>query len=750
MMDLEQQILANLNPNQREAVSHHGSPLMVIAGAGSGKTRVITHRIAYLSHVAGIPLWQILAVTFTNKAAREMRSRICHLLAVPDDPALSISTFHSRCAAILRREGAAAGLERNFAILDEHDQQTAVKRAMEACDINPKKVRPGQALHFITLAKMKLLTPSECLQEFDSTEIPYAAIYEKYDHILRDNNSLDFEDLIFRCVRLFREHDEVRKRWSEKYRYVLVDEFQDTNYSQFELIKLLVKDHQHICIVGDEDQSIYSWRGANISNLLEFQKDFPGTKLIRLEQNYRSVANILKGAGAVIQNNTMRIGKNLWTEREEGDSFFTICGMDDREEANEVAKSISTLLYAQDADPENIAIFYRSHRISRPFEDAFIKEKIPYRIIGGTRFYDRREIKDILSFLRLADQPTNDLAFQRVVNIPTRGIGAKSQSEIASRAAFRNFSQFQAARQLLSEDTFKGKARKGLQAFIANVDKWHHLAAGSPASKILKAVLEDTKYRTDGIGDPESLDGAARLENVDELVNVVTEFEAEFPDHSLAFFLETMALDSQREERDDSPKVSLMTVHNAKGLEFDYVFIVGLDQGVFPNGRTLDVPEQFEEERRLFYVALTRARRRVYLTRAQRRMTYGQWDYTEPSVFLRELPEDVLDEEGRFTLGLKGRRAANSYSSGSRFGAAWQSNASVSVSPLSGIRRAKQAQSRGAAFQVGDRVQHPVMGPGTVTETSAGFSSPKVYVEFDDGREQELTVAFSKMTKLDR
>ncbi|MCB2156831.1 UvrD-helicase domain-containing protein [bacterium] len=747
-MDLEQQILANLNPQQQEAVTHHGTPLMVIAGAGSGKTRVITHRIAYLSHVVGIPLWQILAVTFTNKAAREMRSRICYLLSVPDDPSLAISTFHSRCAAILRREAASAGLERNFAILDEHDQQTAVKKAMEACDIDPKRVKPGQALHFITLAKMKLLTPTECREEFDSSEIPYAEIYEHYDRVLNDNNALDFEDLIFRCVRLFREHEEVRKRWADKYRYVLIDEFQDTNYSQFELVKLLVQDHHHICVVGDEDQSIYSWRGADVSNLLGFQKEFPDTKLIRLEQNYRSAGNILKGAGAVIENNSMRIGKKLWTEKELGDPFYTISGTDDREEAEQVAKSISTLLYAQDANPEDVAIFYRSHRISRPFEDAFIRAKVPYRIIGGMRFYERREIKDLLSFLRLADQPTNDLAFQRIVNVPTRGIGAKSFSDIASRAVFRSCSQFEAARQLLAEDAFKGKARKGLEKFLADVKKWHVMAAEEPTSKILKAILEDTDYRKQGVGDPESLDGAARLENIDELETVVSEFEAEYADHSLAFFLETMALDSQREERDDSPKVSLMTVHNAKGLEFDYVFIVALDQGVFPNSRTVDNPEQFEEERRLFYVALTRARRRVYLSRAERRMTYGQWDYTEPSVFLRELPQEVLDQLGQETLGLSGRSRYSGYSSRpSASSWARRSPASSSVSPLSGMRRAKQ--TRRAGFNVGDRVEDPVLGPGTITEVSAGFSASKVYVEFDDGRSQEITLNFSRLKKID-
>jgi len=745
-MTIADSLLANLNPQQAEAVAHHGTPLLIVAGAGSGKTRVITHRIAYLACAIGIPLWQILAVTFTNKAAKEMRERVCHLLGVPDDPTLAIGTFHSRCAAILRREAEAAGLERSFAILDERDQETAVKKAMEAAGVTDKKVRPGQALHFINLAKMKLLTADECREEFDADEIPYGTIYVKYEEILRKNNSLDFEDLIFRTVRLLQAKPDVLERWRHKFRYLLVDEFQDTNHSQFELVRLLAGESRQICVVGDEDQSIYSWRGADVGNLLDFQKAYPDAKIVKLEQNYRSVGNVLKAASAVIERNTMRIGKTLWTEEENGEPIRGISGVDDRDEAEQVARQIAGLTLQDGVPADQVAVFYRSHRLARAIEDGMRKYRMAYRIVGGTRFYDRSEIKDVLSFLRLAVQPTNDLAFERVVNVPTRGVGDKARGEILQLAALRGISQFEAARAMLKDGAFKGKAKAGMAEFIAAIEGWHAKAPTANASVLLKMVLDDTRYLTDGVGDANSLDGASRKENVEELVTVVDEFEAAEKDHTLGAFLEIMALDAQREEGDGRAKVSLMTVHNAKGLEFDHVFVIGLEQGVFPNSRTMDKPEQFEEERRLFYVALTRARKRLYLSRARRRMSSGFYEDQEPSLFLREVPEELMSEADRKALGLKGHGGGAPSAGG--FPNRPYGNQTASSRPGLGSFAPRRPGAGAAKLTVGDRVTHTILGPGTITELGGRPGNERVYVEFDDGRSQEFVLRFAPLSRL--
>jgi len=749
-------LVSKLNPQQAEAVTHYGTPLLIVAGAGSGKTRVITHRIAWLAREVGIPLWQVLAVTFTNKAAREMRERVCRLLGVPDDPSLSISTFHSRCASILRREADAAGLEKSFAILDDRDQETAIRKAMQAVGVDDKKVRPGQAQNFVNLAKMKLLTPQDCAAEFDSGEIPYAAIYREYDELLKHNNSLDFEDLIFRTVLLFRANAEALERWRRKYRHLLVDEFQDTNFSQFELIKLLAGDNPDICVVGDEDQAIYSWRGADVRNLLDFREAFPNCKLVRLEQNYRSTGNVLKAAGAVIAKNTMRIGKTLWTEHPEGDPLSFVVGEDERDEADLVAAHIRALMLNEGACASEIAVFYRSHSLSRAVEDGVRKLRIPYRIVGATRFYDRAEIKDILSFMRLAIQPTNDLAFERVVNVPSRGVGEKTRDEIVAEARERQVSQYEAARKMVDAGRVKGKARTGLAEFLDAIAKWHDLAnANADATKLLDAIVTDTRYKTDGVGDPNSIDGARRLENIEEFEAVVKEFELAQSDHSLGSFLETMALDAQREEGDDRPKISLMTIHNAKGLEFEYVFVVGLENGVFPNSRTVDNPEQFEEERRLFYVALTRARKRLFLGRAKRRMRHGSWDNTEPSIFLSELPEDMMTDAERRRLGIGGwpsimpgrsSGASPNRAYGTAYGNVparpWRNPQQSSPSLPAAPRQGKDA------FNVGDRVEHRIMGAGTIEEAGGRFGNERVYVRFDDGREQEFVVRFASLKKI--
>ncbi|MDX1971808.1 MAG: UvrD-helicase domain-containing protein [Candidatus Sumerlaeia bacterium] len=768
--DISQALVRHLNPQQAEAVLHHGTPLLIVAGAGSGKTRVITHRIAHLILALGVPRWNILAVTFTNKAAREMRERLCALLGIHDDPSLAISTFHSRCVNILRREAETLSLDRNFAILDDRDQLSAIKRAMEELNVPEKKVKPAQVQSFINLAKMNMLTPEETKEERNSDRIPYPELYEAYQRILEKNQALDFEDLIFRTVTLLQRHEQVRRRWQEKFRHILVDEFQDTNKSQFELVKLLVGGQNEICVVGDEDQSIYSWRGADVQNLLDFSKTYPTSKIVRLEQNYRSAGNVLKAAGAVIENNTMRIGKKLWTEKEDGEPIRGICGEDDREEAELVAAHIAKLVQNDGIPPEQVALFFRSHRLSRSHEDAIRKYRLPYQIIGGIRFYDRQEVKDVLSFLRLCLQPNNDLAFERMVNIPTRGVGEKTKQDILIYAQRHGYSLFHATREMVASNHFKGKAQAGLSAFVMMLLNWYEKAKTALPSEMLKQVLEDTKYKTEGVGDAESLDAQSRLDNLEELEQVIREFELNNADATLTNFLEDMALDSNKVTDKNIPSVSLMTIHNAKGLEFDYVFVVGMEDGIFPNSRTKESPSDFEEERRLFYVALTRARKRLYLSWAKRRMNQGFYQPQQPSPFLLELPEEVLTPEDQVRLGI-----TNSYPKWKDYGGAVtpgfhkltpRSPSTPRVNPRAqhytersfGQRIAGASSAPSSTFpqknrltkdlQVGDRVEHSIMGVGVVSEKGGRPGAERVYVEFEDGRSQEFVLKFANLKKL--
>jgi ATP-dependent DNA helicase UvrD/PcrA len=761
-------LTANLNPAQKKAVTHLGSPLMIIAGAGSGKTRVITHRIAFLNRECGIPINQIMAVTFTNKAAREMRERVCRLLGIPDSFNIPIGTFHSRCALILRREAELLNLDKNFVILDEKDQQQAIKRVLKEMEIGDKRVRPSAIQSFINQAKMKLLTPEDCAAEFDEDDLPYPAIYKRYQEIIEKSKSIDFEDLLMKTVQLFQKHEEVRKHWGNRYQYLLVDEYQDTNHAQFLLTKLLAQDHRQICIVGDEDQSIYSWRGAEISNLLDFEKAFPGTELVKLELNYRSTGNILKAASTVIDRNTQRIGKVLYTEGEDGELLSFISSCNQEEESNYIARECLRLI-RDGVDPFQIAVFYRGHWLSRGVEDSLRKLRLPYRILGGVRFYDRAEVKDILCYLRLAVNPHNDLAFERVVNRPTRGIGAKSLGNIVEKAAASGLSLYEASRELLSEGKIRGKAKDGLSTFLDYTDAWNEKVGGAKPGQILNRILEDTDYKTLGIGDPESIDGASRLENIEEFEGLVSEFKPSVEQNKLGEFLVALALDGTEEQNESEAKVSLMTIHNAKGLEYDYVFTVGMEKGVFPTGRAEESFEEYaiEEERRLFYVAITRTRKKLYLMYSQKRNRPDFWGMTQPSMFLSELPPEVFDESsisklsrllpynwGKITNSLGGKSKTSGAADGElqyvldeeghsgppkaspprRFGPSARGG---------GFNRSGRG---GSKYHQGQRVEHKYMGPGTITQIGGRTGWERAMIEFDDGRSQEFVLKYAPLT----
>ncbi|MDX2177701.1 MAG: UvrD-helicase domain-containing protein [Candidatus Sumerlaeia bacterium] len=731
-------LLDKLNPPQREAATYLGGPLMIIAGAGSGKTRVITHRIAFLASEVGIPLHDILAVTFTNKAAREMRERVFRILGRDDMPSLPIGTFHSRCAMILRRDADAAGLDQNFTILDEKDQVAAVKRAMERCDVSEKRVKPAQVHNFINTAKMRLLTPEDCAREFAAERIPYADLYAAYEDLLKRAKALDIEDLIFKTVLLFQRDDDARRHWARRYQHVLVDEYQDTNHGQFLLTKLLAQDHGNICVVGDEDQAIYSWRGADITNLLDFEKSFPGVRVVKLEQNYRSTANILRGASVVIARNTQRLGKTLFTEGAEGDPLEYLRGEDDRHEGWLVAQEVDRLLRTQGVPASEVAVFYRSHRLSRPVEDALRGFQIPYRIVGGVRFYDRAEVKDVLCFLRLAVNPNDDLAFERVVNVPKRGIGDKAQQSLREQAQQDRTSLYEAAwRAIKADGPLASKARGNLAQFLVAIEEWHREERHLSPRELLELVYTHTRYKEEGLGDTTSIDGEARLENLQEFEAVVELFRAESDRNRTAEFLRTLSLDAAVADRDEGAEsVSLMSVHNAKGLEFDHVFVVGLEEGVFPNSRAMgDLSETgVEEERRLYYVALTRARKRLCLSRAGRRMGYsGGYDFSEPSRFLAEMPPEVFAKASFEML----RREL-------KFG--WGEERTEPASKAGPERKFAQLVAQGAAglraaatdteFRRGDRVVHRYLGAGEVFNIAGRPGAQKIHIRFDDGREQ--------------
>lgn len=753
-------LTAHLNPVQREAVTHIDGPLMIIAGAGSGKTRVITHRIAFLHRECGIPLNQIMAVTFTNKAAREMRERICRLLHVPDTPGLAVGTFHARCAMILRREAEAAGLTNSFAILDENDQKQAVKRVLKELDISEKVARPAKVQAFINQAKMRLLTPADCEEETDEEEIPHARIYAHYQKVIEKSRSVDFEDLLMKTVLLFQDREDIRRRWAERYHYLLVDEYQDTNHAQFMITKLLARDHRQICIVGDEDQSIYSWRGAEISNLLDFEKSFPGTKIIKLEQNYRSTGTILRAASTLIERNTQRIGKTLFTEGEEGEPLTFIVSADQASEGRRIALECHRLIEVERVNPDEIAIFYRGHWLSRSVEDALRQYRLPYRVVGGLRFYDRREVKDLLSCLRLAVNPEDDLAFERVVNTPNRGIGAKSQAIIGQHAAAMGCSWHEASAELLRAGKMKGKAKNGLARFLEWVGQWSRLARHGEPVEVLRAVLKDTNYREDGVGDLDSIEAESRLENIGELEGMLAGYETDATENKLLEFLSSMALDAAETAEDETARVSLLTIHNAKGLEYDYVFTIGLEKGVFPTSRAEESFDEnaIEEERRLFYVAITRARRKLFLSYAMQRNRPDLWGTTnQPSLFMTELPADVFDEESRRLLSrMLPHQWRGKAGGGSRPGELEyvpdDAEPNGGARPYGRVYRpARQAPVSGGParrppFTVGMRVIHRFMGPGVIETVGGRPGWERARVRFDDGREQEFVLRYAPLS----
>ncbi|MEA4845710.1 MAG: DNA helicase PcrA [Clostridiaceae bacterium] len=635
--------LENLNKEQREAVLHTEGPLLILAGAGSGKTRVLTYRIAYLIDEKGVYPSNILAITFTNKAAKEMKERVHGLIGNTDN--MWISTFHSACVRMLRKNvESLKGYKKNFVIYDTRDQETLLKECLKELNLNEKNFPFRAVSAEISRAKDSLLGPQEFYDKnmHDIRKRKLADIYTLYQKKLQSNNALDFDDIINKTVELFRLNPDILQYYQDKFRYIMVDEYQDTNYSQYTLVRLLAGQHRNICVVGDDDQGIYSFRGADIGNILNFEKDFPGAKVVKLEQNYRSTETILEAANAVISNNYGRKSKKLWTDKGLGPSIIYHYAVDEREEGNFIMDEVERMMIQENRGLGEFAILYRTNAQSRVLEEACMSHGLPYRIVGGFKFYDRKEVKDIIAYLRVIQNPDEDLSLKRIINIPKRGIGNSTLEAISQYARSAGDSLFDA---LLEIDNIEGigtKAKKNIKEFVALMSELMGIAETERVSKLVKEVLERTGYlaELEKGGDEES---QARAENIKELLSATLEFEELNESAVLTDFLEQMALMSDIDTVEEGKAaLIMMTLHSAKGLEFPFVFISGMEEGVFPSQRSYFEENQMEEERRLMYVGITRAKERLYLTAAFERTLYGNTTYNTISKFIREIPKDLL------------------------------------------------------------------------------------------------------------
>ncbi|KAA0567028.1 DNA helicase PcrA [Bacillus sp. CH30_1T] len=722
MQFLTDRLLNGMNPEQAEAVKATEGPLLIMAGAGSGKTRVLTHRIAYLMVEKGVNPYNILAITFTNKAAREMKDRIHNILGGASEN-IWISTFHSMCVRILRRDIDRIGMNRNFTILDSTDQQSVIKAILKEKNIDPKKFDPRSLLGSISSAKNELTTPEELSKQVGGYyDQVVSDVYTEYQKRLRKNQALDFDDLIMTTIQLFQRVPEVLEFYQRKFQYIHVDEYQDTNRAQYMLVKLLASRFQNLCVVGDSDQSIYRWRGADIANILSFEKDYPRATVIFLEQNYRSTKRILQAANEVIQKNSNRKPKNLWTENHDGEKISYFRADTEQTEAQFVTGKIKEMTESGKRKYSDFAILYRTNAQSRVMEEVLLKSNIEYSIVGGIKFYDRKEIKDILAYLRLISNPDDDISLIRVINVPKRGVGATSIDKIARYAQDHDISMFRA----LEEADFIGlspKITKAVIEFKEMVKGYTAMQEYLSVTELVEEILEKSGY-IDMLKAEKSIESQSRLENLDEFLSVTKSFEQTNDDKSLVAFLTDLALvaDIDKLDEDDQPKdsVILMTLHAAKGLEFPIVFLMGMEEGVFPHSRSLMEEDEMEEERRLAYVGITRAEEQLYLTNAQMRTLFGQTKMNPVSRFINEIPAELLDDV-----------MAEKKSAFTPFG---KSAAKAPTRPASRkpVSRPVQTTTGGesVAWQVGDKAQHKKWGTGTVVSVKGSGDSVELDIAF--------------------
>ncbi|CAH0285100.1 ATP-dependent DNA helicase PcrA [Peribacillus sp. Bi96] len=730
MQYLAEKLLIGLNEQQQKAVKSTDGPLLIMAGAGSGKTRVLTHRIAYLMVEKEIAPWNILAITFTNKASREMKERIRAILGGASED-IWISTFHSMCVRILRRDIDRIGINRNFSILDTTDQQSVIKQIMKERNMDTKKYDYRAILGSISSAKNELVSPEEYLKTASDffTKVT-ADVYTEYQKRLRKNSALDFDDLIMMTIQLFQLVPEVLEYYQRKFQYIHVDEYQDTNRAQYMLVKLLASRFRNLCVVGDSDQSIYRWRGADIANILSFEKDYPNANMIFLEQNYRSTKKILEAANKVIDNNQNRKPKNLWTENADGNKIFYYRADNEQGEAQFVAGKINELVMDGSRKYADIAILYRTNAQSRVMEEVLLKSNINYAIVGGTKFYDRKEIKDLLAYLRLIANPDDDISLRRVINVPKRGIGATSMDKVADYAVQYDVSIYKAL-ESVEMVGISGKATKAAREFHTLITNYTNQQEYLSVTELVEEVIKKTGYR-EMLQAEKTIESQSRLENIDEFLSVTKAFEENSEDKSLVGFLTDLALVADIDQLDENSEeatntVTLMTLHSAKGLEYPVVFLLGLEEGVFPHSRSLMDEEEMEEERRLAYVGITRAENELFISNAQMRTLYGRTSMNPVSRFIGEIPEELLED-------LKPKPAPRArqtpFSSSSRSG----SPAAPSGRKVPAFGKAVSAPSATGGeeigWAVGDRASHKKWGIGTVVSVKG------------EGEGKELDIAF--------
>lgn len=749
-------IYDTLNEQQKEAVFHTEGPLLILAGAGSGKTRVLTHRIAYLIEERGVNPWNILAITFTNKAAGEMRDRVDRLVGFGAE-SIWVSTFHSTCVRILRRYIDRIGFDTNFTIYDSDDQKSLMRDVCRVLDVDTKKYKERMFLSAISAAKDEMITPDEyelnAAGDFGKQKI--AQVYREYERQLHANNALDFDDLLLKTVQLFQTQPDVLESYQERFRYIMVDEYQDTNTVQFKFVSLLAAKYQNLCVVGDDDQSIYKFRGANIRNILNFEQEFQNARVIKLEQNYRSTQNILNAANAVIQNNRGRKDKTLWTDNGDGEKVHLRQFDTAYDEAEFVADDIRKNI-GNGGTYQDYAILYRTNAQSRMFEEKFVACNIPYKIVGGVNFYARREIKDLLCYLKTIDNGRDDLAVRRIINVPKRGIGLTTITRIQESAAAREIGFYEA---LLGLDLIPGVARAAskLDSFVALIEYFKRRSDEVSITDLMNEIIEKTGY-IENLEAEDKEDAQARIENIEELVSKIAAYEeqcaAEQVKPSLSQFLEEVALVADIDSLEENPDyVVLMTLHSAKGLEFPHVYLVGMEDGLFPSYMTItsDNDEDLEEERRLCYVGITRAEQELTMTCARKRMTRGETHYNRISRFLQEIPKELMENGSLpFDKEMQKEREQELI----RQNAYTQAKQAFRQKPFQnyGIQKGAKAfavsKEKGLDYQVGDRVRHIKFGEGTVKGILEGGRDFEVTVEFDTAGVKKMFATFAKLKKI--
>lgn len=744
-MSSKAELLNGMNPRQKEAVLHTDGPLLLMAGAGSGKTRVLTHRIAYLIEEKEVNPWNILAITFTNKAAKEMKERVNAILASGGED-VWVSTFHSMCVRILRRDVDFIGYNRNFTIIDSSEQLTLMKRILKELNIDPKKYDPRSILGTISQAKNSLQTP----QDFAKMQGSYyeeiaAKCYAAYQKELQYNQCMDFDDLIMNTIRLFEENPDSLTYYQNKFHYIHVDEYQDTNHAQYTLVNLLAGRFRNLCVVGDADQSIYGWRGADMQNILDFEKDYPDAAVILLEQNYRSTKNILSAANQVIENNSNRKPKNLWTENKEGNKITYYRADNERDETRFIVDRMQEEIRSNHRNYGDFAILYRTNAQSRVMEETLLKANIPYKMVGGHKFYDRKEIKDILAYLNVLANPQDSISFERIVNSPKRGIGPGSIEKLRSFASLHEWPLLEAA-QNVDLANIGGKAGQQLGAFGEMIQEVTQMIPYLTVTELTKEVLDRSGYLED-LKIQNTLEAQARIENLEEFLTVTQEFDKQFeqqneedadaPEEKLTVFLNDLALVSDIDNlEEDASQVTLMTLHAAKGLEFPVVFLIGLEEGVFPLSRALMEESELEEERRLAYVGITRAEEALYLTNAFSRTLYGRTQYNRPSRFVEEIDQELLEIEGmrptpKKTPVFAKKTAAYSYKQ--------PETAVVSSKSATGGEK--------TSWKPGDKVKHKKWGLGTVVRVSGTSKDLELDVAFPSQGVKRLLAAFAPIEK---